>query len=159
MPQILKCKIKTNFSFFGHTSLWFATPWALNKGRGMDTDIKEHLGREKNEESFKCWAAWSLWSQEAVLGGGCLFWKPVMFSTPSSPQFFPEKSSAEWRWGLLLQHKDVKRTGCWHPEGKNKTRGTFPPPHWKGIWGSESLLSVPLSAAEEEPWAALLGKQ
>lgn len=61
-PQILKCKMKANCSFFGHSQLvsvllWFAAPQALNKRRGMDTDIKEHLGKEKNQESFKCWAA------------------------------------------------------------------------------------------------------
>lgn len=28
----------------------FATPWALGKGEGMDTDLKEALGREKAEE-------------------------------------------------------------------------------------------------------------
>lgn len=86
-------------------------------------------------------------------------WCFLLLPPPSSSQ---RKAVLSGGGDYSLQHKGFKRTGCWHPEGKNKTRGTFPPHHWKGIWDSESLLSLPIvcscRGAGAQPWAPFLGK-
>ena len=179
--EFIKNSTRANCSFFGHCQLRLVSlppPYVPSQkdiickcwsclqhlklqinGKGW-TQTSRSILEAKEQKSFKCWVAWSLWSEEAPAcshGKFCLFknhWCSLLLPPLSSSQRKGPCAVLSGGGDQPLQHKDLKRTGCWQTEGKNKTRGMFSPHPVKRYLGLTELLSSPLCLQLKRGWGS-----